>query len=100
MGLNSYYYDGLQPKMSAGMIKLQNSILILQKDRKKVFNISSEGFVISVKNLAVKMIIFYISTYLVNNIVKVIRNSRLSNIDIVALKNHSSQNVMVPKLLK
>ena len=62
MGLNSYYYDGLQPKMSAGMIKLQNSILILQKDKKKVFNISSEGFVISVKNLAVKMIIFNIST--------------------------------------
>ena len=62
MGLNFYYYDGLQPKMSAGMIKLQNSILILQKDRKKVFNISSEGFVISVKNLAVKMIIFNIST--------------------------------------
>ena len=36
MGLNSYYYDGLQPKMSAGMIKLQNSILILQKDKKSI----------------------------------------------------------------
>jgi hypothetical protein len=38
----------------------------------------------------------------VDNIVKalVIRNSRLSNIYIVASKNHSLQNVMVPKLLR
>ena len=34
---------------------------VLQKDRKKVFNISSEGFVIAVKKLAVKMIICEIS---------------------------------------
>ena len=27
MGFNSYYYDGLQPKMRAGMIKLHECIL-------------------------------------------------------------------------
>ena len=27
MGLNSYYYDGLRPKMSAGMIKLHECTL-------------------------------------------------------------------------
>ena len=46
MGLNFYYYDGLQPKMSAGMIKLHECIFEWNLKRIDVcqdFDLSKEG---------------------------------------------------------